>query len=81
MNNREKFNNRINVSGEKIKKIRESKKISREKMSSKLMLELNIDIPAQSIAKIEDDSRTVVDYELWGISKILGVDMKDLIKI
>ena len=71
MNNREKFNNRINVSGEKIRQARENKKISRERMSSELMLKLNIDIPAQSIAKIENDTRTVVDYELWGIAKIL----------
>lgn len=81
MNNREKFNNRINVSGEKIRQARENKKISRERMSSELMLKLNIDIPAQSIAKIENDTRTVVDYELWGIAKILEIDMKDLIKI
>ena len=81
MNNREKFNNRINVSGEKIRQAKKKKKISRERMSSELMLKLNIDIPAQSIAKIENDTRTVVDYELWGIAKILEIDMKDLIKI
>lgn len=81
MNPRKKYNNKINVSGEKIRKIRESKGLSREQLSSKLLLELNIDIPLTSLIKIEANTRTVVDYELWGIAKILKVDMKDLIKI
>ena len=82
MNFRKRYNdNKINVSGEKIRSIREARGLSREKLSSRLLLELNIDISAQSIANIEGNLRTVVDYELWGIAKILEVDMKDLIKI
>lgn len=81
MNPRKRYNNRINVSGEKIRMIRESKDISREKMSSRLLLELNIDLTVSSLIKIETNQRTVVDYELWGIAKILEVDMKDLIKV
>ena len=81
MNPRKRYNNNINVSGEKIRMIRESKDISREKMSSRLLLELNIDLTVSSLIKIETNQRTVVDYELWGIAKILEVDMKDLIKV
>lgn len=81
MNPRKKYNDKINVSGEKIRELREAKGLSREKMSSRLLLELNIDLSVSSLVKIEANTRTVVDYELWGIAKILEVDMKDLIKI
>lgn len=81
MNSRKRYNNKINVSGEKIRATRETKGLSREKLSSRLLLELNIDIPVSSLVKIENNTRTIVNYELWGIAKILCVDMKDLIKI
>lgn len=80
MNSRKRYNNKINVSGEKIRVTRETQGLSREKLSSRLLLELNIDIPVSSLVKIENNTRTIVDYELWGIAKILDVDMKDLIK-
>ena len=80
MNSRKRYNNKINVSGEKIRATREIKGLSRGKLSSRLLLELNIDIPVSSLVKIENNIRTIVDYELWGIAKILEVDMKDLIK-
>ena len=79
MNSRKKYNNQINISGSKIKNIREDRKISRENLSRNLLIELGIDISAQSIANLENNLRTIVDYELWGIAKILKVDIKDLI--
>lgn len=80
MNPRKRYNNKINVSGEKIREIRQANNLSRENLSSKLLLELNIDLPVTSIEKIEANKRPVVDYELWGIAKILKVEMKELIK-
>lgn len=80
MNPRKRYNDKINVSGEKIRTIREARGLSREKLSSRLLLKLNIDLPITSIEKIEANKRPVVDYELWGIAKILEVDMKELIK-
>ena len=80
MNPRKRYNNRINVSGEKIKETRIANNLSREKLSSQLLLELNIDLPVTSLEKIESNKRPVVDYELWGIAKILKADIKNLIK-
>ena len=79
MNTRKKYNDKINISGNKIKTIREEKGLSREDLSRSLLIELGIDISAQSIANLENNLRTVVDYELWGIAKILEVDINDLV--
>lgn len=80
MRPRKRYKNKINVSGEKIRKTREANNISRESLSSKLLLELNIDLSVSSLEKIESNKRPVVDYELWRIAKILKTDIKDLIK-
>lgn len=79
MKPRKRYKNKINISDEKIREIREANHLSREKLSSKLLLELNIDLSVSSIEKIERGKRPVVDYELWGIAKILEIDMKNLI--
>ena len=78
-NNRKRFNNKINISSNMIRKYREMKDWSREELSTKLMLE-GIDISAQSIANIENGFRTVVDYELCGIAKVLKVEVSLLLK-
>ena len=65
MNPRKRYKNQINVSGEKIRETREANNISREKLSSKLLLELSIDLSVSSLEKIESNKRPVVDYELW----------------
>ena len=41
---------------------------------------LDIDIPSQSIFDIETETRTVVDYELCAIPKILGVTTDSLLE-
>lgn len=78
-NGRKKFNNKLNISGEQIKKYRKECKMSREKLSTKLMLE-GIDISAQAIANIEENKRTVVDYELCAIANILNIDVVALLQ-
>ncbi len=78
-NKRKKYNNNLNISGNNIRKIREEKKLSREILSNKLLLEEEIDISAQSIANIENNLRTVCDYELYGLSKILNVEISNLL--
>lgn len=80
MKPRKRYKNQINVSGEKIRETREANDLSREKLSSKLLLELNIDLSVSSLEKIESNKRPVVDYELWGIANILKIEIKDLIK-
>ena len=64
MNKRNRYKNQINISGIKIREIRESKNWSREYLSNKLLLETGIDISAKIIAKIEYNVRTVTDFQL-----------------
>lgn len=76
MNYRKRYNNKINVSGNEMRKIRKEKGLSRT-----LLLELGIELSAQAIGNIEHGTRTIVDYELWGIAKILKVHMEELIDL
>lgn len=79
-NGRKKIDNKLNISGEQIKKCRKDCRMSREKLSAKLLIEEGIDISAQAIANIESNMRTVVDYELCAIAKILNVDVSVLLQ-
>ena len=72
-----KFGGSYNIIGEKLKDIRESKKISQEYLSNKLAL-LGITLYQSDIFKIEHNERTVRDFELWGICNILEIKAEDL---
>lgn len=65
MNKRNRYKNQINISGIKIREIRESKNWSREYLSNKLLLETGIDISA---------------YEFLAIAKVLNMNILILIK-
>ena len=69
----------LNIVGKNIKSIREKQNISRQQLSNKLMI-FGIDISAQSIFDIENGERTVIDYELCSIAKVLNVSNDDLLK-
>lgn len=75
----DKLGGNLNVVGSNIKFIREQQKISRQELSNKLMI-LGIDISSQSIFDIETGARTVVDYELCAIAKILNVNTDIILK-
>ena len=49
-NKRKRYNNNLNISRNTIRRIRKERKLSREVLSNKLLLE-EVDISAQSIAK------------------------------
>lgn len=72
-----KYNGKYNIIGKRLKKVREDKKISQEQLSNKLSL-LGITLYQSDIFKIENNTRTVRDFELWGITKILGITSEDL---
>lgn len=74
-----KFDGNINVTGKLIKKYRTETNISYEKLSAKLEL-MGISIHKQSLYDIENNKRTVKDYELFGIAYVLGVDVNDLLQ-
>lgn len=72
-----KFNNSYNIIGDKLKEVRERLNISQEELSNKLCL-LGITLYQSDIFKIEHNERTVRDFELWGICKVLNIKSEDL---
>ena len=52
--------------------------MSYETLSSKLEL-MGISIHKQSLYDIENNKRTVKDYELFGLAYVLGIDFNDLL--
>ena len=75
----DKLNGKVNIVGINIKNIREKLGISRQALSDKLMI-LGVDISSQSIFDIETGTRTVIDYELCAIAKILNTTSDDFMK-
>lgn len=72
-----KFNGSLNVVGKRVKEYRIKRGFSYEELSAKLEL-IGISIHKQSLYDIENDKRTVKDYELYGLAYILKIDMNDL---
>ena len=79
MKNSVKYNGQLNVIGSTIRKYREIAKLSQTEVSSKLLL-LGIDIPKNSYQRLESGERTIKDYELAGISKVLNVSPNSLLE-
>ena len=73
-----RFNGNMNVIGRLLKEYRIKKDLSYEKLSAKLEL-MGISIHKQSLYDIENNKRTVKDYELFGIAYILGIDVNHLL--
>lgn len=74
-----KYNNRLNVSSNKIKELREKNNLSLSKLSAKLSL-MGIDISKPSLHKLETGKRVVKDFELYGLSCIFNVPIEYLLK-
>ena len=72
-----RFDGNMNVIGNLLRKYRIEKGMSYERLSAKLEL-LGISIHKQSLYDIENNKRTVKDYELFGIAFVLGIDVNDL---
>ena len=74
----DELNGKKNVTGKNIEFYRKKHKLSRQNISDKLMI-LGIDLSAQSLYDIEIGTRTIVDYELAAIAKILNVAIIELL--
>lgn len=79
MNNSTKYNDNLNVIGEKIKYYREMNNLSLSQLSDKLQL-MGIDIPKNSLQRLEKGKRIIKEYELAGFSKIFKVSTDELLK-
>lgn len=79
MKNSGNYKNQLNISGSILKKIRIEKNLSLEALSSKLLL-LDVNIPVTCLHRIENNQRTVRDYELCALSIVLEVTPNDLLQ-
>ena len=70
---------KMNMVGEKVRKLRVSKKMSQQTLSDKLET-MAIYVCRGSISRIEDGQRTVTDIELYGLAEDLGVDIGDFFR-
>lgn len=66
-----------NMVGKNVKSFRKKQHMSQQELSDKLET-LAIYICRGSVSRIEDQTRTVTDIELWGLSQILKVPISAL---
>lgn len=59
-----------NIIGKQVKKFRKEQKMSQQQLADKLET-IAVYICRGSICRIEEQTRTVSDIELWGLSQIL----------
>lgn len=71
--------NEKNLIGDNLRRIRTAKKMSQQAVSDQLEL-MAIYVCRGSISRIEDKQRTVTDIELYGLAKVLGVSITDLLE-
>ncbi len=78
MKNCGKYEDNLNLIGPILRKKRKEKNISLEALSSKLIL-LGINIPVTSLHRIENNQRTVRDYEICALSIALNINVNELL--
>lgn len=72
------LNGKKNIVGKIIQDKRVEQKISRQFLSDRLM-NIGIDLPEHTLYEIETGKRTIVDYELGAISKLLKTTSDELL--
>ena len=72
------YQGKKNVSGEKIRQMRNMKRMSQSALAAKMQVE-GVMLERDSISRIEGVERFVADYELRVFAKVLGVDVKWLL--
>lgn len=68
-----------NMIGNKVRELRKEKNMSQQQLSDRLET-LAIYICRGSISRIEDQTRTVTDIELYGLAQVLGISMEEFFK-
>ena len=67
----------MNIIGNNLRRLRMERGWSQQTLSNKLEM-LAIYVCRGSISRIEDKQRTVTDIELYGLAKVLGVEIAEL---
>lgn len=78
MNNCSKYENNLNLIGPILREKRKEKHMSLEILSNKLQL-LGVNLPITSLHRIENNQRTIRDYEICAISVVLDIKVTDLL--
>ena len=71
-------NGKCNISGSKIRSLRESADLSQEQLAARLQL-AGLNLNQKAISRIETGERVVPDFELLYFSKVLGVTVQELL--
>lgn len=69
----------MNMIGSNLRRLRTEKKLSQQDVCNRLEM-IAIYICRGSISRIEDKKRTVTDIELYGLAKVLGVEISELLE-
>lgn len=69
--------NQMNMVGGNVRRFRTERNMSQQELCNRLEM-LAIYICRGSICRIEEKKRTVTDIELYGLAKVLGVEIADL---
>ena len=69
--------NQMNMVGSNVRRFRTERNMSQQELCNRLEM-LAIYICRGSISRIEEKKRTVTDIELYGLAKVLGVEIADL---
>ena len=75
-----KFNDKRNIVGSLIKEYREKKHYSKMELSRKLEL-LGIELDRFELYKIENNKKSVKDFELIALCIVLNIDFNELKKL
>lgn len=68
-----------NLIGKKIRQLRQEQNLTQQELSVKLET-MAIYICRGSVSRIEDQSRTVTDIELYGLAQVLSTPIEDFFK-
>lgn len=71
-------NGKCNISGNKIRLLREKAKLSQEQLAAKLQLR-GLNVSQKAISRIETGDRVVPDFELLYFSSVLDVPVTALL--
>lgn len=66
------FNGKKNISGERIRQLRVTQRMTKEQFAAKMQVE-GVTIERDSVSRIEKGTRFVPDYEIIVVSRIFNV--------
>ena len=72
------YNGRCNVSGQKVRELRERMKLSQDQLAARMQVQ-GVPLTQKAISRIETGERVVADYELMLLAKALNTSVMILL--